>query len=122
MLEGIIFLQDLPDQKGITVWSGFIYGAEFGGAVLLGGLAGLVERHIVKWSSAHSVRFDLTREPPSLDLLLRIAAVGALPEPSGESAAPLDIWRPPVTTFVTSQPDAFGVFYGNANFLQLTFR
>lgn len=38
----------------------------------------------------------------SLDLILRVAAVGALPVPSGEFTASLDIGRPPVTAFITS--------------------
>jgi hypothetical protein len=55
-----VFLGNTPKQPDPSVWSGVIYGLEFGGAILVGAIVGAGVGYIIDRSGTSPEVFDLT--------------------------------------------------------------
>jgi hypothetical protein len=60
-----IFLNNVPRQPDPSIWSGVIYGLEFGGAMLLGAFTGIGLGYVLDRLSVTAESIDLTTESRS---------------------------------------------------------
>jgi hypothetical protein len=58
-----IFLNNTPALSENTVWSGAIYGLEFGGTMMLGAVTGIGVGYLFDYAESHEETVDLRREP-----------------------------------------------------------
>lgn len=63
VLAGMIFINSPPEPPDELLWSGCVYGVEFGGALLAGALLGLGVGYVIDRSSTQWETYDLTIEP-----------------------------------------------------------
>jgi hypothetical protein len=65
IIGGLIFWNNLPDQPDQSLSEASVYGIEFGGAMLVGAIAGLGVGYLIDRGTTHPETFDLTGESPS---------------------------------------------------------
>lgn len=58
-----IFLNNAPEQSEATIWSGAIYGLEFGGAMMVGAATGTGVGYLIDCAESHKETVDLRTEP-----------------------------------------------------------
>jgi hypothetical protein len=58
-----IFLNNAPEQSDVTIWSGAVYGLEFGGAMMLGAATGTGVGYLIDCVESHTETLDLRTEP-----------------------------------------------------------